>query len=128
MTVKVEVKGVPEVMKRLNRISDATRKEVLAGIDYAGQIGRNEVMDSIAGRGNELRSVDTGRFLNSVETHSFIEGNDAGVEIFSKVEYAEHLEYGTTTMKPRRHFRNSRDRIAPKIREKILERIQKVVK
>lgn len=46
----------------------------------------------------EMGAVDTGNLLNSYQTH---EAGALRVEVGTPVEYAEHIEYGTTAMAPR---------------------------
>ena len=77
-----------------------------AGLTKAAAFMQSEVKASIAGRRAEHVSVDTGRFLNSV---NFQVGNDDAV-IFSNVPYADFLEFGTTSFQARPHFRNSKAR------------------
>tara|TARA_Y100000034_G_C6565810_1_gene245014 strand:- start:134 stop:499 length:366 start_codon:yes stop_codon:yes gene_type:complete len=70
-----------------------------------------KIKESVAGRAAEPRSVDTGRFMGSVRGTA--KGNEATVS--SGVPYAKDLEFGTTRMTARRHFRNSLSREKQKI-------------
>ena len=90
------------------------------GLKRAAIFMQGEVKESIAGRRAEHASVDTGRFLNSIEV--LIGKVDA--TIFTQVPYANFLEFGTTRFAARRHFRNSSDRN----KEKVQDIIQKEVK
>ena len=77
-----------------------------AGLTKAAAFMQIEVKASIAGRRSEHVSVDTGRFINSV---NFQVGKDDAV-IFSNVPYADFLEFGTSSFPARSHFRNSKSR------------------
>ena len=81
---------------------------------------QGEVKSSIAGQRAEPTSVDTGRFLNSVDV---ILGKDIGI-VFTDVEYAKHLEYGTSKFHARSHFRNTKFRNQDKVKEIIKEEIE----
>lgn len=108
MSVSVKVLGVQQVTQFLNknekRISD---KLIPKGLRRASIFLQGEVKQSIAGRKAEPRSVDTGRYLGSVDT-KIISKKEAAV--FSKIPYAKTLEFGTSKRGPRKHFRNSKDR------------------
>jgi len=83
------------------------------GIAKAGLHLQNEVKASIAGRRAEPTSVDTGRFVNSVDmTHT-----PHTATIFSNLNYSKYLEFGTSRIKARRHFNNSLDRNKSKIKD-----------
>jgi len=84
----------------------------------------SEVKQSIAGRKAEPRSVDHGFFLNSIDYKlSFAKGM-----VFTDIVYAPPLEYGTTKIQPRRHFRNSLSRNRTKINRILQEKINKKVR
>ena len=99
------IEGVSNVISMLKTVEKNIKKEVYAGITESCLLVTKEVKTSIAGRGDEQRSVDTGRFLNSVSYE--VKGIDSGI-VFSPMEYSKYLEYGTSKgIRPRRHFRNS---------------------
>lgn len=80
-----------------------------------------EVKQSIAGHRAEHVSVDTGRFLNSVASSI-----EPGVgTVGTSVEYGPFLEYGTSTLRERRHFRNTKQRSEPKVKGFFSSRIKK---
>lgn len=81
---------------------------------------QNEVKNSIRGELQEPRSVDTGRFLSSVS----LEIQKEQAKVFTELEYAKFLEYGTTSIESRKHFTNSATRMRPKI----VEAVKQVVK
>ena len=109
--VNVEVKGVSETMRFINRKGMA----VVAGGDWAmfqaANLIQQEIQESIMGNRDEPKSVDTGDFANSIDIDKI---SKAKYEVFSDIPYAEHLEFGTSRIVERRHFRNSVDRVNKK--------------
>ena len=83
------------------------------GINKASFFMQNEVKSSIAGQRAEPTSVDTGRFLNSIDVTT---SQNQGI-IFTDISYAKFLEYGTSRLAPRSHFRNSAARNTEKVKE-----------
>jgi len=81
------------------------------GLKKAGMHLQNEVKSSIAGRRAEPTSVDTGRFLNSVDMIS----SKTTATVYSPLEYSKYLEFGTSRITARKHFNNSKDRNKAKI-------------
>ena len=63
-----------------------------------------EVKLSIAGQRAENKSVDTGKFMQSVKG---TREKRFAASVSSDVNYAKFLEFGTSKMGPRAHFRNS---------------------
>ena len=98
--------GINEVMKKIALYMEA------------------EVKESIAGRKAEHKSVDTGHLMQSVTMDS----DDEGVVVYSDVEYAKFIEYGTSRMNPRSHFRNSLNRNKLKINKFVEDEVKKKVK
>jgi len=101
--VEFKIEGIREIVKKLNTTVTELRKSGMLGLVRAGELLQSEVKESIAGNRAEPRSVDTGRFLNSVE----LVKKDKEVIVKSDVPYAKFLEYGTSRMPARSHFRNS---------------------
>jgi len=113
MSIKVEIKGIERVKKYLKSKQEEVKSDTQKGLFKAGVFMQGEVKMSIAGRRNEPTSVDTGRFLNSVDVSVL---KDKAI-VFSDVPYAKFLEFGTTKMGARRHFNNSKDRNKSKVRK-----------
>lgn len=113
MTVKVEVTNISEVKEFLKNKQKKIDQNAEAGVNKATFFMQGEVKESIAGRRNEPTSVDTGRFLNSVDLAT---EKKTGV-VFTDIEYAQFLEYGTSRLIPRKHFRNSVARNENKVKE-----------
>ena len=120
MTVSIKVKGVGEVINNLKSTDKQIFNKADKAIFIAGLFVESEVKESIAGRRAEPRSVDTGRFLNSPTTRKI---GKLKAEVSSNVEYAGDLEYGTSKMSPRSHFRNSAARSKRKVIQIIKEKL-----
>jgi len=116
------VKGLAETKLFLAKKKFNTKKNAKIGIKKATLFVQGEVKESIAGRRSEPTSVDTGRFLNSVDFS--LDKFDG--RIFSNVPYSGFLEFGTSRLKARRHFNNSKDRNKGKIRNIINKEIKNI--
>ena len=123
MTVSIKVMGISKVQKFLSDKDKETLKRANDAIIKAGFYVEGEVKESIAGQRAETRSVDTGRFMGSVKA---TQKEVLTATIESNVEYAKHLEYGTSRMKPRRHFQNTATRNEKKVSEFIEKEIEKI--
>jgi len=122
MAVKMEIHGTTQAKKFLKfKEKQVTIKSVI-GLNKAAIFMQGEVKLSIAGERPEPQSVDTGRFLNSVD----VDIGKTDATIFSKIPYAKFLEFGTSKIKPRRHFQNSKDRNKQNIKEIIAKEISKI--
>lgn len=113
MVLKIEIKGINKVVKHLNLKNKDILIGMQKGINKSIFFIQGEVKQSIAGRRNEPTSVDTGRFLNSIDVRIM---KNKGV-VFTNLDYPKHLEYGTSKISARRHFGNSRDRNKDKVNE-----------
>lgn len=123
MSVSIEIKGIPEAVKFLKSKNKNIDKKLQLGINQAGIFVQGEVKSSIAGRRAEYKSVDTGRFLNSIDV---LTGKEQ-VLVFSDLEYAKKLEFGTNFKNsPRKHFRNSASRSKLKVVEIIKKQVAKI--
>ena len=121
--ISVDIRGIPEVRKFLKTKDKQVGQAIQRGIVKSAVFLQGEVKDSIAGRKNEPISVDTGRFLNSVE----FKIGELSAKVFSQLPYAKKLEYGTNFKNsPRKHFRNSSARAKPKIKDIIAKQVKGV--
>jgi len=111
--ISLEIKGVKETSKFLNKKEKEIQKDVTNGMVKATFFVQGEVKQSIAGRRAEHVSVDTGRFLNSVDTKT---SKDNGV-VFSLLPYADFLEDGSSKFNGRHHFRNTANRNKTKVKD-----------
>lgn len=116
--VTVEIKGIAEAINAIR----SKGKDIVDGKDaktlQASNFLQQEIQESITGKRAEEKSVDTGNFANSISLEKI---KDRVYSIYTDVEYAQYLEYGTTHINPRMHFRNSLNRN----KQKIIEIIKK---
>lgn len=121
MTITIKIKGLDALKEKLKDYSEAQIKAADEAVTTAVFHIEGEVKASVAGQRDEPRSVDTGNFMSSVT------GEKTGVmqgQVYSDVEYAGHLENGTSRMAARNHFRNTAARNAEKVREFIANKIK----
>lgn len=109
----IKIDGLREAKIFLNNKNKKTGNIVNKAIHDVGFYVVGKVKDSIAGRSVERRSVDTGRFLNSISP-------DNKLRFISKIEphvsYADYLEFGTSKgVSPRLHFTNTAKRERDKV-------------
>jgi len=121
MTIKIEIKGIEEVKEFLKNANEEKLQKAQQGLTQAGLFIQGEVVESIAGHRAEIRSVDTGRFMGSIRKVD-IAPLIVGVE--TNVEYAKFLEYGTSKLLPRMHFRNTLTREQNNVVEYLKEKIR----
>ncbi len=119
--VTIEIKGVKEAIGSIRGFSADKLKKADQGVKRAGFYVQSEVQESIAGHRAEPTSVDTGRFLQSPKT---VSPQPLIASVETNVEYSPHLEYGTSKMAPRSHFRNTADRSRPKVVDIIREAVK----
>ena len=110
--VNVEIHGVGEAINAIRQRG----KDILDGKDaktfQASNMMQQEVQESIIGNSSEPMSVDTGNFGNSIQLSKI---DKLKYKVFTDVEYAKFLEYGTIYIAPRMHFRNSLARNRQKV-------------
>ena len=122
--VSVEIFGISEVLRQLQATEQQVFKGADLGVVRAGTFIQEEVKESIIGNRAEPRSVDTGNFANSVQ---FEKLGEAQGKVLSDVSYAQFLEYGTSRMKARNHFRNTKVRNEKNIKEIINKEVKKII-
>jgi len=122
MKVSIEITNKNQFKRFLNNkqkeITNLSRK----GLNKAAFFMQGEVKSSIAGRRAEKTSVDTGRFLNSIETQ--IKKMDA--IIFTQIPYAKFLEFGTSKLIARKHFANTKARNINKALKIMMDAIKNI--
>ena len=106
MVVNIRVLGVAQTARFLNNRKKRISFNMEKNLKDAALLLTKEIKESVAGRKAEPKSVDTGQFLSSINFR--ISKDDAF--IFSHVPHSVFLEFGTSRMNERRHFRNSLDR------------------
>ena len=114
MVVSITLKGVSRAINEVNDDVKLMLDKANDAIHEAGFFLQSEVQSSINGERAEPMSVDTGTFKSSVQTDNSV---PLETTVYSPIEYAVFLEYGTAKMAERRHFRNSAERNILKIDE-----------
>ena len=125
--VNIEIDGIEEVKKYINKKSKQATKGMSLGLGQAAIYVQGEVKKSIAGAGPETKSVDTGRFLNSVGVDKFKDG----AKVYSDLSYARILEDGGSKKSnriARNHFKNSAARSKSKVKDILQRNINSAIK
>ena len=112
--ISLQVKGIDKITAKLNEMSDTLITNTSIALQESGILLQEEIEASIDGQRSEHRSVDTGAFLKSIN----LDLAPNGIAVYSDLDYAKFLEYGTSKIEERRHFRNSLARIKPIITSK----------
>jgi len=120
MSVKVEVR-LDDFKRTMKEKQDKMKILLPKGVANATLYLHGKIKNSIARGTNADVAVDTGRFLNSVD---FDSPKDTQGRVFTDLEYAKFIEYGTSKMAARPHFRNT----AAVEKEKIKEEMSNEVK
>jgi len=121
--ISINIEGLPKAKKYISSKNSKVKSQLKYAMTKAGIFLQGEVKLSIAGKKAEYQSVDTGRFLNSVDMKS---SSDNAI-VYSNVPYAGHLEYGTNFKNsPRKHFRNSAARSKPAVVSILQKEINKI--
>ena len=124
MVMSVQITGIATTAAFLKHASNESLKAANDAIIKAGFFIEAEVKESIAGKRAEPRSVDTGRFLNSVKN---VQNKKLTTSIETNVEYAPVLEYGSSTRVARHHFTNTAKRNEKKVKDFVNAEIKKAV-
>ena len=103
MTVKFQISGIGKTKTFLNLKKKQIGVNLAVGLKKATGVLKKEIESSIEGNKAEPRSIDTGEFRKSIKTTNT---KDTGT-VSSNVKQSAYMEYGTSKIKERRHFRNS---------------------
>ena len=133
-TVDVEIKGVAEAIAYIRRKGKEIKDGTDSAMFQAANFVQGEVQESIIGNRAEPRSVRTGRLANSITLDKI---KHAEYIIFPEKEFypggkvdtqkvATWLEYGTTKIKARRHFTNTKNRTKHKVIQILSNQIKKI--
>lgn len=122
MSVTIKIEGVAEAQRHLLLKNKLFAMAAEKAMDEATLYVEGEVKASIAGNRAEHPSVDTGHFLQSVTSETAGEGG----YVYTDVDYAKYLEYGTSKIPARRHFRNTASRVRPKVQAFVTDELRKV--
>lgn len=116
MTISIRLRGTPELEAALSRLGGHRRDAVQAqALEEAARYVETAVKDLMAeeksGRWygdhhasapGEAPAVDLGNLISSIQV---IEVTSSRATVGTSVDYAEHLEFGTSQMAPRPFFR-----------------------
>lgn len=126
--VDVEIKGVNELMIQLHKLGLEVGNQTELELVKSGNFMQQEVQESIIGNRAEPRSVDTGKFANSINVDiTKLKQGEVDIKSNDDEGKVNALEYGTTTRMPRRHFRNSLTRNEDTIKENFIKSTGKAV-
>lgn len=120
----IKVMGADKVVAMLGKKKEDIQKAVTTGVNKAALFIEGEVKESISGHKTEPVSVDTGNFLRSPTTKML---GKSEAEVYSDTRYAKHLEFGTSRMNPRWHFRNTKMRNEKKVQDIIRGEVKQVM-
>jgi len=123
-TVQVEIKGVAQSLAFIRRKGKDVKAGADAGVFQAANFIQQEVQESIIGNRAEPKSVDTGRFANSIQVNK---KEFAVFEVSTKVPYAVFLEFGTSRVPARMHFRNTLSVNKAKVRKIVEQAIKRKI-
>jgi len=116
MQPTIIIEGLEKVSDYLTREKERRLSQINNAIHKQGFNVEAEVKESIAGHRAEPRSVDTGRFLNSVNTNN---SEDMVSVVSTPLDYPKFLEHGTVRIEARHHFDNSLSRKRLEIQEAV---------
>lgn len=122
--VRFRITGVAISVAFMKARDEAIKKALSKQIKELTAELKLEVKDSIQGFKSEPRSVDTGEFLDSIQgrTKDLI-----GVVSSEGVPQALFMEFGTSKVQERRHFRNSLARKKKKINEDLARAVKDII-
>lgn len=129
MGMSFSITGISETMAKIQSDKDHIVSAMVSTMDKIGLFMEREVKASIAGQRDEHPSVDTGRFLNSVSSSTSQEISSHALQavIYTEVDYAKYLEYGTSSISPRAHFSNSLARNRSEVQSMMKEEVEHAV-
>jgi phage gpG-like protein len=119
----IEIVNIDEFKKVMQQNQAKIQNLIPEGIRKATLFLHARVKESIARGTNAPVAVDTGRFLSSID---FTTNEKDNAIIFTDVEYAKFIEYGTSRMKSRPHFRNTVFKEKQEIRDQMGAEIKSI--
>lgn len=122
MVISIKVEGIENVQRFLKEKSKEIVNKTQGAIMQSGFYIQAEVQESIARGKNAPKAFDTGNLARSVKAEK---GDKPLTSVVStNVGYAKFIEYGTTKMAERPHFRNT----AKLNQQKVSDFIKKAIK
>lgn len=134
--VDIQMLGVGEVVRRMREIGKDINGAEDLGVIKAGAFIEEEVKASIGGMRAEVKSVDTGLLANSIQAEKIedskvvVKANPTSYPNSSTTttDTALFMEYGTSKILPRMHFRNTVTRNQEEVKKIISDEVVNVVK
>jgi len=123
--VSIEIKNIEEFKKFMKEKQDVVIETIPLSIKKATLFMQNQVKESIARGTNAPVAVDTGRFFNSVD---FEPTGKNEAKVFSALKYAKFVEFGTSKMSARPHFRNTAFKEKEKVKEEMNADLKSAIK
>ena len=99
----IQIKGIEEVKRYLKDKNIEALRKVSAALNQSVLFLEAQIKNSISHGTNAPIAVDTGNFMRS--TTSEVYGFTG--RIINYAEYGQYVEYGTSKMPARPHFRNT---------------------
>ena len=125
MSVNIKVLGIPELIKSMQNKQAMIKKILPESVKDAVIFLHSQVKTSIAHGTYAAVAVDTGRFLNSVD---FEVTGENEAKVFTDIDYAQFIEYGTSKMPSRAHFKNAVFANKEKVKDDFNVKIKQVIK
>ena len=122
--IVIKVFGEKEVQQMLKDKNQQAIQNAQIGINHAVLFLETQIKRSIAQGINAPRAFDTGNFMRG--TTNKVEKLTGYV--LNEVEYGPALEYGTSKMAPRPHFRNTAFVETDKVRKIIADKVKEAIK
>ena len=109
--VVIKIFGVKEAIRIIREKGIDAVEKVEKAIDQETNKLQTEVMRSISNGINAARAFDTGFFMRGTMSETIgLTGR-----VYNEVEYGGYIEYGTSRMEARPHFRNTFFKLKPGI-------------
>lgn len=137
MAIRSRLVGLDKHKRRLAKLSSFDVDGVVGAVLYEGadvikadaqqSITRGAVggRNHVASSPGEAPNNDTGILMRNIEA---VRTGRVSAEVRSQAPYAAFLEFGTSKMAERPYMRPARDRMLPKVRARLAEQIDKLVK
>lgn len=113
MTYRIQVKGLDKLQKALAQGRKGARQAMVQALEAVTTITESEI--------KPVTPVRTGRLRASITHKVTATGRTLRGVVYTTVEYAADVEFGTARMKPRRYFwtglKNARPRNERALRE-----------
>lgn len=120
--LKIEIKNAEEVKKFLRDKNKEAIQKVSQAVDQSTLFLESQIKQSISQGANAPRAFKTGNFMRNTTSQS------AGLigKVINRTEYGPEIEYGTSKMEARPHFRNTTFVESDKIKRFIQTKIKEI--